>query len=323
MGFEDTLLLTLFNFFECSKSLDGIIDEEYDMQLVDEDGLPLSYKEYLKKDRFYNDSIISCVYHYLLDEDYTNIDHRELVKELIIKYFVYHYNNNEKQNIIRFIKNANFESIYDLFIDRCDFGIELITSYYDSLIDEKKYYSNRGKILANDEDFEVLKKYDSDNSEYNSFLRESIVNIYNNYITNGFSDIEALKYTWAYFTHNFLPENLMKEEDIEFLLETDTKRLALSLIYADLYENAMNGSFSHSDNEKENIATFLPILITTLYMQIIPSDTEVRNRLLKHFILLQDDKEQMKSNRIKTYEQERVMTLKNYNPYFTSDEKRF
>ena len=132
-------------------------------------------------------------------------------------------------------------------------------------------------------------------------------------------DLELLS-SWL---SSYKPDELFDEDTEDLLLEPEIKRYSLSLIYADLYEHAMNQKMSHSENEKENIASFLPILIVSFSMQVIPNDVEVRNRLLKHFILLQDDKEQMKDNRINTYKNEKFITLSKYNPYFTGDENRY
>ena len=322
MGYEDTLILLLFDMFECDCSVKGIIDEDFKKLIVDEMGIPISEKEYLIKNKFYNNGMIACVLDSILNNPLT-YDHTDLVKELLTRYFIFNYEDKSQESVLEFIRNSSFDIIFDLFENNTFFGIDLFTSYFDSIRDEKKYFINRGKVLASDRDFKILKEYDKNINPLNRLLKESIVKLYNNYINSGFSDIDALSYTWAYFTHNFMPDELFDEDTEDLLLEPEIKRYSLSLIYADLYEHAMNQKVSFSDNEKENIASFLPILIVSFSMQVIPNDVEVRNRLLKHFILLQDDKEQMKENRIKTYNDERCLALKKYNPYFTGDEIRY
>lgn len=322
MGYEDTLILLLFDMFECDCSVKGIIDEDFKKLIVDEMGIPISEKEYLIKNKFYNNGMIACVLESILNNPLT-YDHNELLKELLTRYFIFNYEDKSKESVLEFIRNSSFDIIFDLFENNTFFGIDLFTSYFDSIRDEKKYFINRGKVLASDRDFKILKEYDKNINPLNRLLKESIVKLYDNYINSGFSDIDALSYTWAYFTHNFMPDELFDEDTEDLLLEPEIKRYSLFLIYADLYEHAMNQKVSYSDNEKENIASFLPILIVSFSMHVIPNDVEVRNRLLKHFILLQDDKEQMKENRIKTYNDERCLALKKYNPYFTGDEIRY
>lgn len=322
MGYENTLILLLFDMFECDCSSKGIIDEDFRKIIVDEIGIPISEKEYLIKNKFYNSDMIACVLYSVMSNPLT-YDHNELLKELLTRYFIFNYEDKSKESVLEFIRNSSFDMIFELFENNNFFGIDLFTSYFDSIRDEKKYFINRGKVLASDSDFKVLKEYDNNINPLNRLLKESVVKLYNNYINSGFSDIDALSYTWAYFTHNFMPDELFDEDTEDLLLEPEIKRYSLSLIYADLYEHAMNQKMSHSENEKENIASFLPILIVSFSMQVIPNDVEVRNRLLKHFILLQDDKEQMKDNRINTYKNEKFITLSKYNPYFTGDEIRY
>ena len=55
----------------------------------------------------------------------------------------------------------------------------------------------------------------------------------------------------------------------------------------------------------------------------VHADANVRNRMLKHFILLQDEKKKMRENRDKTYKDGRVKQLKKVNPLYVLDELTF
>ena len=49
----------------------------------------------------------------------------------------------------------------------------------------------------------------------------------------------------------------------------------------------------------------------------------MRNRILKHFIVLQDEMDKRKDNRKKTYQDNRIEILKKANPMYKLDELTF
>lgn len=78
-----------------------------------------------------------------------------------------------------------------------------------------------------------------------------------------------------------------------------------------------------SDNYEDRLASVIPLVMTQLGMINIPKEEGIRNRILKSFILLQDDKEKKCSNRRKTYADNRLNILKKVNPTYMLDEITF
>lgn len=154
----------------------------------------------------------------------------------------------------------------------------------------------------------------------NQLLRDVICNLYNHYIETGYSDIEALNCTWSFFLKDFDPLDELKKVGIDKVSKEWYKHYMLSLIYADLYEDVTNTSIIQSENYDDRLAQVLPLIMVQMGVLSIPKEEGVRNRLLKHFILLQDDKEKMNSNRKKTYSDNRINVLKKINPMYFLDE---
>lgn len=154
----------------------------------------------------------------------------------------------------------------------------------------------------------------------NQLLRDVICNLYNYYISTGCPDIEALNLTWNYFLKNFDPLGELDKMGFDSGSKEWYKHYMLSLIYADLYEDVTNTSIIQSDNYDDRLADVLPLVMVQLGTLSIPQEEGVRNRMLKHFILLQDEKEKMNSNRKKTYSDNRINVLKKINPMYFLDE---
>lgn len=323
MNYEEYLISLLFDYLELIYALQGVVDKDYDNLFVDDEGLPITDKEYLIRNKFYDHDMLLNVYYTLFGKcDLFDLEPKGIIKAIVSRYFVFFYNDKEKDNMIRYIRETPLDNIFVLFEENINFGIELLSGYYESIRNEKKYYINRGLVFDNDNDFQVLMKFENKYDSLNSFCKNTICDVYNHYISNGFDDKQALGYTWAMFTHDFLPMTFDKEK-ANFIRQPHIKSLMLSLIYADLYEDALNDSIIQCDDEKERIANFLPVFIISLNIFSISGDYEIRNRMLKHFILLQDEKEKLKQNRAKTYKDDRIMSLKKYNPEFLSDEYKY
>lgn len=94
----------------------------------------------------------------------------------------------------------------------------------------------------------------------------------------------------------------------------------LGLIIGDLYEDATNTPLVKTENNAGKVAQTLPVMYAMIGRIGIPQDPEVRNRMLKYFILLQNEPNKMASNRERMHNENREDILKRVNPYFLLDE---
>ena len=101
------------------------------------------------------------------------------------------------------------------------------------------------------------------------------------------------------------------------------KRYMLGLIYADVYEDACNSSLIDSENMLDRLADTVSVVGLSFGYIGIPKEENVRNRILKHFIVLQDEMDKRKDNRKKTYQDNRIEILKKANPMYKLDELTF
>ena len=95
--------------------------------------------------------------------------------------------------------------------------------------------------------------------------------------------------TWMYFFANTDPIGELDKLGLDERAKAFYKSYALGLIFADLFEDECNESIIKSTCPEDHAANITPLLAVRMGSIMIPSDESVRNRLLKHFILLQAD----------------------------------
>ena len=302
-------------------------EDELTSLYYDEDGKPLSNRDFIYKfkDKIMSEEVINAVYAFitqisLLEEK----DFTRLVAYLSTHYYIANYNNKKNQPVLKFLVDSDISKIVELFYKNERFGEDLVSSFLKNNIDEEKYNKTKEQInkdnKGNDLNSLYQIAYPPRMFTLNQKLREIINNLYNYYISLGCNDIEALELTWGYFFNDLDPLNELEDigcydEDKELY-----KRYMIGLIIGDLYEDTANGPLVKTDNPSGLIAQALPIYFVNSGIIGLPSDPEVRNRMLKYFIILQDDPEKMKSNREKTHMDNREMQLKKVNPAYLLDE---
>ena len=129
--------------------------------------------------------------------------------------------------------------------------------------------------------------------------------------------------TWMYFFQDTDPLGELDKMGIDFTTKMFYKKYALGLIFADLYEDVCNESIIQSEYMADRAAQFAPLIAMELGAIAIPADEGTRNIVLKHFILLQDEKDKMEKNREKTHKDGRIKELKKFNPLYRLDEMKF
>lgn len=330
MDIENFLISYMIDVYEqyCYYALE-MSQDEFDQSFIDEEGQEISDRDYLIEhyDSILNEETLDELYNIICDPgDGKDISLRRLVSFFAGTYFIYNYYDG-KNNLVRFIKDTPIEKIEDLFVENYDFGVDMVRSYFLGLVDRDRCAKNLTKINENgDKNIvdglfgrAILTEYIT----LNDLLRKVICDLYNFYIENGYGDEDALSTTWQYFTINFDPIGTLDNLGIDVESKETYKKYMLGLIYADLYEDAVNTPIIDSENYDDRLADVVPIVATTLGFIRIPQDEDLRNRMLKHFILLQDEIEKRKDNREKTYKDNRINVLKKVNPLFQLDELTF
>lgn len=321
----ENLVDTYNNYCEC---VDGMSSLEFDAQFIDEDGKTISDLDFIHeryKDIFI-DEVFDALYASIVDfGEVKEIDLEKVVSFLASRYYVFNYKSTP--SVVSYLKLSNLDDVINLFKTNCDFGIDMVKSYFYSLIDTKRYEDNRKMIYENN-DQEKLLDYEKkcaiiNVSTINSILRETICDIYDYYVNLNYDDIEALRYTWMFFIQGFDPTGRIEELTGDEKTKQFYRAYALRLVYSDLYEDVCNKSIIQSENIDDRMADLVPLMSIRMGVIGIHANESIRNRMLKHFILLQDEKKKMKENRKKTYNDDRVKQLKKVNPFYALDELTF
>ncbi len=330
MDIENFLITWIIDVYEkyCTYALE-MSEQDFDQGFYDEDGQEISDHDYLviNADSIFNEEVFDELYTIICDPgDGKEIPLKRFVSFLAGTYFVYNYYDGEN-SMIKFLKSATLEQIENWFVEKYDFGMDMLKSYFYGLVDAERCIDNREKIKENG-DMDYLYKFFYQASvtnlvTLNDLLRNVICNLYNNYIKNGNSDIEALNCTWEYFLSNFDTLGELDQLGIDVETKELYKKYMLGIIMADLYEDVANGSIIDSINSKDRLADVAALISVTFGIIRIPADEELRNRMLKHFILLQDEKEKRRDNRKKTYDDKRIAVLRKVNPLYQLDELTF
>lgn len=303
---------------------DGISEEEFDKSFIGENQETISDLDYILShyQDIFDDLVFEELYLYISDSSLEkDIPLQQFVAFLASMYYVYHYDGG-KTSTIRFLRSSSLEEIENLFVENFDFGMEMVKSYFASLVDKDRYQTNR-KMIFEKGDQDSLLRFEGMTAQVtsiNHILRNTICHLYNFYIQNGYDDISALQCTWQFFIRNFDPLGELDQMGYDYETKRKLQGYLLSLIYADLYEDICNHSILSSEQFKDRQVQVVVSLSVHLGFITIPQDDEMRNRLLKYFLLLQEEKEKMRENRRKTYEDGRIMTLKKVNPIYILDE---
>lgn len=277
-----------------------------------------------KKDEILIPELIDGLYSMIVDlSDVKEINLDYVLSYLVGIFYVYKYDEEKSKSVINFLKDNSFDNIKELFIKNDSFGIDLVNTYGEYLVNSEKYNKNRKVIYENKdeaklEEFEQIYKIQNIIT-LNNLLRKMVVNLYNNYIKSGCDDITSLSLTWQYFFSDLDPLGELEQYGVDDAAKAFYKRYVLNLIYADLYEDICNGSIISSDNYDVRMANLVPLLSVESGVVNIPLQEWLRNRILKHFVLLQGDYEKRVSNRKKTIEEDRVLKLKKVNPFYQLD----
>lgn len=325
---EKFLMDILFDMYEAYLECQGILENDFDALFWDENGYEISEEDYLKEhfDEVLSEEIIDAVYCQIIEDGLPKeYNFKEFINLLLSRYYLYRYNSDD--TVIRYLKKTNLDDIIYLFKENYDFGVDLIKTYYLSLINSKRCDDNR-KIIYENHDEDTLVSFEKNSIQYqvvflNDLLRNVICNLYNHFISNGCDDITALNLTWSYFTDNFDPLGELDQMGVDQDSKSIYKIYMLGLIFGDVYEDACNKSIIDSENEIDRFADVVAVVGLTLGRIGIPQEENVRNRILKHFIFLQDEKDKKKENRKKTYEDGRIEVLKKVNPTYKLDELTF
>lgn len=328
MDFSKYLLENLLDCYEqyCSCA-EEMSQEDIEAMYYDSEGHEMSDEEFFfeKSDELLEEEIIDALYSFICDMGQQHeIDLERIVSFLCGRYIVHHYDSSTVTNYLRV---TDIKDIINLFVENINFGEALVKDHFDAMLNQEKYNKNMKLVQENKDDVALnkfaTKAYYESIKTLNDLLRGVICHIYDYYISNGCEDVEALNMTWMYFFQGTDPLGELDKMGIDFNTKMFYKNYSLGLVFADLYEDVCNDAIIQSDNMEDRAAQIAPLLATRMGMITLPADEGTRNRLLKHFILLQDEKEKMQDNRKKTHKEGRIKELKKFNPLYKLDELKF
>ncbi len=294
---------------------------------ADEKGNMFKDDIFLRKyeQQIFTDELMNYIYDFLIQID-EGLDINRLVAFLSSHYYINHYDNEKDKPILKALANCSIEELVKLFYENGKFGKSILSSFYSNTAHNKKYNDNK-ELIKEDGNYYAVDRfinlvYPSDQYDIytiNQKLRRIICNIYNHYISNGYSDDDALSMTWRYFSHGIDPLNELDDICDDDYQIAYYKKYALGLIYGDLYENTANMSPIELTDYADVFAQLFPTASTIFGRSVVPQDPIVRNRMLKTFIMLQDDPERRRSNRERTFKEKRQRVLKKVNPFYILD----
>ncbi len=328
MDFNKYLLENLLDCYEkyCSFCLE-MNDDEIESMYLDVEGKEMSDEAFFfeKSDDLLEDEVIDALYTFICDMGtQQEIDLERIVSFLCARYIIHHYDSS---TVTTYLRVTDIKDIVNLFVDNINFGMALVKDHFDAMLNHEKFDKNM-KVAQDNKDDVALNKFATKTfyesiKTLNDLLRGVVCHIYDHYISQGCEDIEALNMTWMYFFQGTDPLGELDKYGMDEKTQHFYKSYTLGLIFADLYEDVCNESIIQSQNMDDHAAQITPILAMRLGAITIPADESVRNRVLKHFILLQEEKKKMEDNRKKTHKEGRIKELKKFNPLYKLDELRF
>ncbi len=302
-------------------------EDELEEFFLDDEGNPLDSRDFLfkHKDVILSEEIINAVYNYVavtnpLEKEYIP----KLVAFLATHFYVANYNNKNSQPVLKFLVENNIQMITQLFRESERFGEDLISSFLKNCLEEKRYNETKEQIKKDNKENELTTLYQIAYPPrvftLNQKLREVVCNLYNYYISLGCSDAEALELTWGYFFNDLDPLKELDELGFDEKEKLIYRMYTIGLIIGDIYEDVVNDPIIKAINPPDLYAQAFPIFFVSKGIVGLPANPEVRNRMLKYFILLQDEPKKMKTNREKTHQEDRIKELKKVNPSYILDE---
>ena len=294
-------------------------DENGNYYETNEDFIRAYRKDILSK------PVMKYVYEFITQVSIMTEDFKKQIISLLFIHFytMYYFDESKKEMAVKIAKYG-VDAIVKTFFQNEKFGTEMLLTYYHDAIEREDYEMRISKLHEVDGasvlDVFYNEAFPQRVFTLNEKLREIICNLYNHYIFMGCPDEEALKLTWLYFFNDVDPLDELSDLGVNDEQRIYYKNYMLRLIIGDLYEDAINTPLVNTDNKKGKMAQVLPIVYTITGKIEIPEDEEVRNRMLKYFILLQEDNDKVKSNRQNTYAQKKESVLKNINPCYKLDE---
>lgn len=328
MDFNKYLLENLLDCYEeycaCTQEMS---EEEIDAMYINDEGNEMSDEEFFFEhyDDVLEEDVVDALYAFICDMGIQHeIDLDRIVSFLCARYVIHHYDSSTVTNYLRV---TDIKDIVNLFVENINFGMALVKDHFDAMLNQEKYNKNFNVAKENKDDI-ALNKF-ANKAFYekiqtlNDLLRNVVCNIYDHYISCGCDDVEALNMTWMYFFQDTDPLGELDKMGIDYETKFFYKKYALGLIFADLYEDVCNESIIQSDNFEDRAAQMTPLLAVRLGAITLPADEGTRNRVLKHFILLQEEKEKKQKNRKQTYKDGRIKELKKFNPLYKLDEMKF
>ena len=215
------------------------------------------------------------------------------------------------------------DRIIEFFLQNEHFGKGLLENYVINFDSDMEYEDIQQELYENDDEDLINKwgEYMYTISSLNQFFRNIVTDLYDKYISQGVSDIEALGLVWEYFIRDFDPVGAL--EGVDYATKLKYKQYMLKLIYCDVYEDVCNKPIIESENEMDRMAQVYIVNNVSHGVVGIPGNPELRNRFLKHFIILQDEKRKRQANRKKTIKEGRGPVLQKINPGYVLDEVDF
>lgn len=319
---EDFLAEIFVDFYEQMVIATGEIPSSEDFDLLfyeDDNEEQMSDCEFVSKycNEICNEEVIDGVYYYLIDDgcDF-DFSLEKIVSHFVLDYIYNNYGNKSLANIMSYLKKTNIEEVVEFFKTNEYFGKSLIESYvknYDADIDHDQVREN----VIDDGNHELLDKWNLLAAEYcslNELLRRVIVSLYDYYVSIGCDDVTALNNTWAYFYKDFDPLGELDSMGIDFDTKQRYKAYTVKIMFADVYEDILNGSIIDSVNLYDRITDNFVVTAVNFNMCSIPDEEQIRNRFLKHFLLLHYEKEKRIKNRKQTIKEGRGEVLKKFHP---------
>ena len=321
MTIEDFLAEIFVDFLEQFMLANNEISssEEFDEMFYDDEGEQMSDVEFVGErcGDIADPDIVDGIYYYLIDDgcDF-EFSIEKIVSHFVINYIYDNYSDKNLTSIMKYLKKTELKDIVELFVKNENFGKSFVTSYLDHYNDERDYDAIREQMREND-DMELIDRWFALSADYcslNELLRRVVMGLYDHYANTACNDEEALGLIWEYFIRDFDPVGELDKMGIDYESKQKLKAYLLRIIYADLYEDICNGPIIDSINVMDKIADNVVVTVARCNSPAIPAQPEIRNRIMKHFVLLHYEKQKRIDNRRATIKEGRGPVLTKLHP---------
>lgn len=303
-----------------------IIDQDFENDSTNFDALLIFYRHF---DKLTQPEIIDSLYTTLGSlgvNDELEYSLEDIIFLMCYRFQVYHYQENDQ--VKESLEKCNDLEALELFLDNDVWAQKIIYDFLDSLANSVKWNKKMALSLEN-HNLDNIKKWQFKMSKAtglsNDELRNNIGDLFNYFVYNGLTNNgltkeQAIEHVWYFFQKDFDPLNLLDGYDCRNRLLLKYRMLCIML--ADVYEFGCNkDNFKIlTDEEKQMvIAVILSIQSNVLFI----FNGNMKNILLEKFLFLNDFPSQRVSNRIQTYNDNRIFMLKKVNPSYEYDELTF